>query len=137
MHHCRWGLARDVLEKKVTATLKDFELGELSDRPPYRLSGGEKKKVALAAVTMYDPEVLLLDEPTNSLDPRTKKWLLNRLEEINHRGTTIVMATHDLDLGRNFADRIVVMNERQGIEAVARPEEIFANNRLLEEVNLI
>ncbi|HBF37056.1 MAG TPA: nickel ABC transporter ATP-binding protein [Firmicutes bacterium] len=131
------GLERDVLEKKVAATLKDFELEELSDRPPYRLSGGEKKKVALAAVTIYNPEVLLLDEPTNSLDPRTKKWLLNRLEEINQKGTTIVMATHDLDIGRNFADRIVVMNEQHGIEAIARPEEIFANNRLLAEVNLI
>lgn len=68
------------LLKQVNATIREFGLGELRERPPYRLSGGEKK-VALAAVTVYNPQVLLLDEPTNGLDPRTRKWFLGRLEE--------------------------------------------------------
>jgi cobalt/nickel transport system ATP-binding protein len=131
------GLDRDNVTRIVNAALKDFELAELKDRPPYRLSGGEKKKAALAAVTVYNPEVLLLDEPTNSLDPRTKKWFLVRLQELNQQGTTIIIATHDLEIGKSLADRVIVMNERHGIETIAKPEELFADDRLLAEVNLI
>jgi cobalt/nickel transport system ATP-binding protein len=131
------GIERDDLTKKVHAALKDFDLEGLKDRPPYRLSGGEKKKVALAAVTVYNPQALLLDEPTNGLDPRTKKWFLARLEELNQKGTTIVIATHDLKMGMNLADRVVVMNERHGIETIGKPEEIFVNDHLLTKVNLI
>jgi cobalt/nickel transport system ATP-binding protein len=105
------GLGPDDLIKRIYAALKDFDIEELKERPPYRLSGGEKKKVALAAVTVYNPDVLLLDEPTNSLDPRTKKWFLSRLDELNRNGTTIVVATHDLEMARNLADRVIVMNE--------------------------
>lgn len=131
------GLGQDEARKRVNNIIKDFGLGELKDRPPYRLSGGEKKKVALAAVTVYDPEVLLLDEPTNGLDPRTKKWFLQRLVQLNQKGTTIVIATHDLELARNFADRVLVMNESHQIEAIAKPAEIFAKDDLLSRVNLI
>ena len=134
LHMC---LDQQVLLQQVNTTLKDFGLWELQDRPPYRLSGGEKKKVALAAVSVYNPQVLLLDEPTNGLDPRTKKWFLDRLDELNRNGTTIIIATHDLDLGKNLADRILVMNEQHGIETMATPDEIFANDTLLSKVNLI
>ena len=130
-------LSRDEVNKQVDAILKDFNLAELKDRPPFRLSGGEKKKVALAAVTVYNPEVLLLDEPTNGLDPKTKKWFLHRLGELNQNGTTIVIATHDLELGKNFADRVLVMNESHRIETVAKPEAVFADDDLLLKVNLI
>jgi cobalt/nickel transport system ATP-binding protein len=128
---------QQVLRQQIEDTLNDFDLMELKDRPPYRLSGGEKKKVALASVTVYNPEVLLLDEPTNGLDPRTKEWFLARLEELNRNGTTIIIATHDLEMGRKLADRVMVMNERHGLEIIARPEEIFMNDQLLSEVNLI
>lgn len=131
------GQNQPLLRQQIDAALKDFGLEELKDRPPYRLSGGEKKKVALAAVTIYNPEVLLLDEPTNGLDPRTKKWFLARLEELHQKGTTIVVATHDLEMGRNLADRVMVMNEGHGVEIIAQPQEIFANEQLLSEVNLI
>jgi cobalt/nickel transport system ATP-binding protein len=131
------GLDPQVLLQQVNTTLQEFGLWELRDRPPYRLSGGEKKKVALASVAVYNPQVLLLDEPTNGLDPRTKKWFLSRLEELNRNGTTIIIATHDLELGRNLADRILVMNEQHGIETIAKPDEIFTNDQLLSKVNLI
>ncbi|HBE79840.1 MAG TPA: nickel ABC transporter ATP-binding protein [Firmicutes bacterium] len=131
------GLTLDNSIKRVHATLKDFDIEELKERPPYRLSGGEKKKVALAAVTVYNPEVLLLDEPTNSLDPRTKKWFLTRLDELNRNGTTIVIAVHDLGMAKNFADRVIVMNEQHTIETIGKSEEIFADDQLLLDVNLI
>ncbi|HAA64676.1 MAG TPA: nickel ABC transporter ATP-binding protein, partial [Thermoanaerobacter sp.] len=63
------------VQKIVEESLISFGLEKLKDRPPHRLSGGEKKKVALASVMVINPEVLLLDEPTNGLDPRSKKWL--------------------------------------------------------------
>lgn len=121
----------------VNTTLKDFGLSGLKDRPPYRLSGGEKKKVALAAVTAYKPEVLLLDEPTNNLNPKTKKWLVRRLEELNQNGTTIIIATHDLELGKHFANRVLVLNEQHEIAMLAEPEKVFGDNALLEKVNLV
>jgi cobalt/nickel transport system ATP-binding protein len=81
--------------------------------------------------------VLLLDEPTNSLDPRTRKWFIKRLTEFNQNGTTVVIATHDLDLGAKFADRVLVMNEAHTIAALGKPEELMTNEELLTEVNLI
>lgn len=129
-----WG--QDLLRQTVDATLKDYGLWEQKERPPYRLSGGEKKRVALAAVTVYHPQVLLLDEPTSSLDPRTKRWFWGRLNELNRNGVTIIMATHDLEAGK-LADRALVLNERHEVAAMASAAEIFANERLLMEVNLI
>jgi cobalt/nickel transport system ATP-binding protein len=131
------GMEQHELMKQVDITLRDYGLNDLQDRPPYRLSGGEKKKVALAAITVYNPEVLLLDEPMNSLDPRNKKWFFERLGQLNRNGTTVIIATHDLEVGRNFADRIMVMNEEHEIATIAKPEEIFENDRLLSQVNLI
>jgi cobalt/nickel transport system ATP-binding protein len=126
-----------LVREQVAVTLRDFGLEKLVDRPPFRLSGGEKKKLALASVTVYNPRVLLLDEPTNGLDPRTKRWFLSRLEEFNRTGTTVIMATHDLEMARNIADRVIVMNEQHGIETIANPEEIFKDRQLLTAVNLI
>jgi cobalt/nickel transport system ATP-binding protein len=125
------------LQQHLEATLKDFGLMDLQDRPPYRLSGGEKKKVALASITIYNPEVLLLDEPTNGLDPRTQKWFLAQLADVNQKGTTLIIATHDLEIAKNLADRVIVMNERHEIEIIGKPEEIFMNEQLLADVNLI
>ncbi len=127
----------ECLKHQVDSTLKDFGLEDLKERPPYRLSGGEKKKVALAAVSIYNPEVLILDEPTNNLDPRTKKWFQAKLEELNRNRTTLIIATHDLEMAKQIADRVIVLNERHGIESDGKPEEIFLNEQLLLKVNLI
>jgi cobalt/nickel transport system ATP-binding protein len=125
------------VRKVMEQTLHEFGLWDLKDRPPYRLSGGEKKKVALASVMIIHPEVLLLDEPTNGLDPRTKKWFLRKLMEFNEKGMTIVIATHDLELGRLLADRALVMNEEHGVEKTGANSEIFENEDLLRRVNLV
>jgi cobalt/nickel transport system ATP-binding protein len=127
----------ECLKHQVDTVLKDFGLEELKGRPPYRLSGGEKKKVALAAVSIYNPEVFILDEPTNNLDPRTQRWFRGKLEELNRNGTTLIIATHDLEMAKQIADRVIVMNEQHGIESDGKPEDIFADEQLLLKVNLI
>jgi cobalt/nickel transport system ATP-binding protein len=130
------GLPRTEVINRVNQVLQDFGLWELKDRPPYQLSGGEKKKVALAAVLIYHPEVLLLDEPTAGLDPRTKKWLFSRLFELNNVGATIIMVTHDLEAAKLLADRVVILNEQHQIERTGTPD-LLNDTTLLSKVNLI
>jgi ABC transporter. len=131
------GLNPEEVKSMVDKTLESFGLSKLQDRPPHRLSGGEKKKVALASIMVINPEVLLLDEPTNGLDPRSRKWLINMLSNLSNKGKTLVISTHDLDLARSLADRIVIMNESHTIETVGTPDKILDNVKLLESVNLI
>ncbi|MEG6567039.1 ABC transporter ATP-binding protein [Thermoanaerobacterium saccharolyticum] len=131
------GLNPDRVKSMVEKTLESFGIAKLKDRPPHRLSGGEKKKVALASIMVINPDVLLLDEPTNGLDPRSRKWLYKMLSDLKNEGKTLVISTHDLDLARSISDRIVVMNESHSIESLGKSNEILDNSILLENVNLI
>ena len=128
-------LPRAEVIRRVDGMLQELGLWELRDRPPYQLSGGEKKKVALASVLIYRPQVLLLDEPTNGLDPRTRKWLFGKLSELNASGTTLVMATHDLAAAKGLADRVVILNELHRIETVGSTD-LLDDEPLLAAVNL-
>ena len=112
-------------------------LERIKNRPTFKLSGGEKKKVALASVLVTNPEVLLLDEPTSGLDPRTRRWLINFIGQLRAAGKTIVTATHDLDVVGEIACRALVLNEEHRLTATGEPEEIFRNRELLIEANLI
>ena len=82
--------------QRVDDTLAMLDIADLADRAPYQLSGGQKKRVAIASVLVMNPEVLLFDEPTAALDPRTQQWLIELIVELNGAGKTIVLATHDL-----------------------------------------
>ncbi|HEY1280375.1 MAG TPA: ABC transporter ATP-binding protein, partial [Acidimicrobiales bacterium] len=99
------GLDVSVVEHRVADTLAMLDIDALADRAPYQLSGGEKKRVAIASVLVMNPEVLLFDEPTANLDPRTAEWLTTLIEELAAAGKTIVHATHDLDSLDRLADR--------------------------------
>ena len=90
------GLAQDEVRQRVDDTLAMLDIADLADRAPYQLSGGQKKRVAIASVLVMNPEVLLFDEPTAALDPRTQQWLIELIVELNGAGKTIVLATHDL-----------------------------------------
>jgi len=124
------------IRESAEKILEEFGLTSLRDRPPYRLSLGEKKKVALASVLVLDPEVLLLDEPTASLDPRTQSLLLELLQEWGHDSKTIVTSTHDLSILREICDQVFVMQEGK-IVYTGTPEVVLQNQELLEETNLI
>ena len=131
------GLPRDEVERRVREVAAQLRIDRLLDRPPYTLSGGEKKRVAIASVLTMRPHVLLLDEPTNALDPRSQVWLLEVLEEWRREGRTVVMATHDLSAAAEAADRIVVLSEDHAIAADGTPDEVLAQRELLLSVNLI
>jgi cobalt/nickel transport system ATP-binding protein len=131
------GLPRAEVERRVREAARQLRIEPLLDRPPYTLSGGEKKRVAIASVLTMQPHVLLLDEPTNALDPRSQVWLLDVLEDWKREGRTVVMATHDLTAAAESADRIVVLSEDHTIVADGTPEAVLAQRELLLSVNLI
>src|SRR5436190_21718892 len=111
------GLPRAQVEARVADTLGMLDIVDLADRAPYQLSGGQKKRVAIASVLVMNPEVLLFDEPTAALDPRTQQWLIELIVELNRVGKTVVLATHDLSTLDLLADRCVVFSEAHRIVA--------------------
>ena len=131
------GLEREVVDFRVDDTLELLDIAGLADRAPYQLSGGQKKRVAIASVLVMNPDVLLFDEPTAALDPRTAEWLVNLIVDLNRAGKTIVLATHDLDSLDVLADRCVVFSEDHRLVAQGPPAGVLADRALLESVNLV
>jgi cobalt/nickel transport system ATP-binding protein len=131
------GLPEAEVRRRVHDVAEHLRIEKLLDRAPYSLSGGEKKRVAIASVIAMEPHVLLLDEPTNALDPRSQVWLLDVLDEWRREGRTVVMATHDLTAAAEAADRIVVLSEDHTVVADGAPEEVLVQRDLLLSVNLI
>jgi cobalt/nickel transport system ATP-binding protein len=131
------GLSDAEVRARVAETAEALRITELLDRAPYTLSGGEKKRVAIAAILAMRPDVLLLDEPTNALDPRSQVWLLEVLSEWKAAGKTVVLTTHDLGSAAEFADRMVVLSEQHRVAADGAPDDVLAQRDLLLEVNLI
>jgi cobalt/nickel transport system ATP-binding protein len=131
------GLPAAEVERRVDDTLTMLDIGALADRAPYQLSGGQKKRVAIASVLVMNPEVLLFDEPTAALDPRTQRWLTELIVELNRAGKTIVLATHDLECLDLLADRCAVFSEEHRIVASGPTDQILADRPLLRSVNLV
>ncbi len=131
------GLPEEEVRRRVDDVARNLRIEHLLDRPPYTLSGGEKKRVSIGAVLTMQPHVLLLDEPTNALDPRSQVWLLEVLDEWKRLGNTVVIATHDLSVAEEIADRMVVLSEDHRVVADGTPAEVLAMRDLLLRVNLI
>jgi cobalt/nickel transport system ATP-binding protein len=131
------GLDRDTTLGRIDDVLAMLGIADLADRAPFQLSGGEKKRVAIASVLVMNPEVLLFDEPTAALDPRTQHWLVELIVELNEAGKTIVLATHDLDVLDTLADRCVVFTEDHQIGRIGTAADILGDRDLLLEVNLV
>jgi cobalt/nickel transport system ATP-binding protein len=130
----RWPAAQ--VRERVEQALEEMGIAHLRDRPPHRLSGGEKKRVALASVLVLDPEVLLLDEPTAALDPKSQSHIIDMLVGWRGGAKTIVAATHDLDSIEDIADHCCVF-ENGRIAAEGVPESILADLPLLERTGLL
>lgn len=122
--------------ERVNQALEQMGIVDLRERSPYRLSGGEKKRVALASVIVMEPEVLLLDEPTAMLDPRSQSQLIDLIQNWKGSSKTIVTATHQLEIVEDIAERIVVL-EQGSITATGTPQEILSSQELLLRANLV
>jgi cobalt/nickel transport system ATP-binding protein len=131
------GMERDEAARRVDDTLAMLGIADLAERAPYQLSGGEKKRVAIASVLVMNPEVLLFDEPTAALDPRTQQWLAELIAELSAAGKTIVLATHDLDTLDRIADRCIVFSEEHAVVATGPTAAIVSDVELLRAVNLV
>src|ERR1035438_1970423 len=121
---------------KVDETLQLMGISHLRDRAPYRLSGGEKKRVALASVIVLDPEVLLLDEPTAILDPRSQSQLIDLIQQWKGSSKTVITATHQLEIVEDIADRVFVL-EQGSVAANGLARDILSDSDLLLRANLV
>jgi cobalt/nickel transport system ATP-binding protein len=122
---------------RVESALRQMGIEHLRDRAPFELSGGEKKRAAIASVLSLEPDVILFDEPTASLDPRTKWVLVNMIVELGRQGRTIITATHELEIVPIIAQRVVVIGENRRVLADDTPERVLSDQDLLVEANLI
>lgn len=101
------GLEENEVDQRVQDCMKLFEVSELSGKAPYHLSGGQKKRVAFAAVMALNPDVLILDEPFAGLDRKTISWMKTFFEELKQSGKTLIIATHDDNLPEGLSDQTV------------------------------
>lgn len=132
---CNLGLPTIEIQQRVEQALIEFELTELAEKPVHHLSLGQKKRVSLADVMVLKPELLLLDEPTAYLDRPQTRNLIDILKKIHTGGTTILMATHDLDFVYSWADWIFVMDEGK-LVLEGKPQDLFAQRDILEQLQL-
>ncbi len=126
------GLTSDEVVLRVHDALDRVGAGHLSAKPPYHLSGGEKKRVAIASVLAMSPDILVMDEPTSGLDPFARRQLMALLREFHH---TKIFTSHDLDMVLDLCQRTIVLHEGL-IMADGPTGEIFLNDALLAACRL-
>ena len=129
------GWTKEEVLERVNASMKEFNIEHLKDRSPFRLSGGEKKRVALASILILNPEILLLDEPTAALDPKSASDVVDFLVDSKGTGRTVITATHDLDIVEDIADLCIVMQAGR-VVATGLPSDILHDVDLLEQTHL-
>jgi cobalt/nickel transport system ATP-binding protein len=129
------GYDEQAIRSAVATSLRHVGLTGFERRPPHQLSGGEKKRVAIAGVLAMDPDVLVFDEPTSGLDPSGSEDLMELLDELNHEGKTIVISTHDVELAYPWADRAILMADGRIIREDV-PDVAFGNPRHVRMAHL-
>lgn len=126
------GIPLTDVEERVEKALITVRALHLKDRPPYKLSGGEKRSVAIASVLSMSPDILVMDEPTSNLDPKSRRLLIEMLKLFKH---TKIIATHDLDMAIDLCERTIVLHQGR-IIADGITIDLFKNRELLEQSNL-
>jgi cobalt/nickel transport system ATP-binding protein len=120
------------VDKRVKKALETVGISHLIDRPPYKLSGGEKGRAAIATVLAMEPEILIMDEPTAALDPKSRRRLINLLKDLSY---TKIITTHDLDMVLDLCERTVVLRDGK-VVADGKTEEILRDSKLLDSCDL-
>ena len=130
-----FGMKDEEAKEVAIKSLKDVGIPEgYFEKSPFELSGGEKRRVAIAGIIASNPDVLVLDEPTAGLDPNGKKEIMALVKKFHENGKTIIIVTHDMDLVLNFAKTVIVLNDAKIIE-VTTPQKLF-NSPNLEKYSL-
>ncbi|MFZ5688617.1 MAG: energy-coupling factor ABC transporter ATP-binding protein [Bacillota bacterium] len=125
-------LPEEEVEKRVKSSLETVGILHLMDRPPYKLSGGEKRAAAIAIVLAMKPDILVMDEPSSALDPKSRRRLITLLQRFAH---TKIIATHDLDMVLELCERTIILNDGKVI--IDGPTiEILTNVELMEKCGL-
>lgn len=131
------GLSKEEVEKRAKKALQLVGLKEkYYKQSPFELSGGQKRRVAIAGVLAMEPEVLILDEPTAGLDPKGRDEILNQLKRIHEeRHITIILVSHSMEDVAKYVGRIIVMNQGE-VMYDGTPKEVFSHYKELESVGL-
>ena len=128
-------LPMEEVQKRVTESLARVGMSGFEKKAPHHLSGGQKKRVAIAGILAMKPKIMVLDEPTAGLDPQGVTDLSILLKELNDEGITIIISTHEVNLVPTYAKRVFVLVDGLLI-AEGSPKEIFAQPEILEKANL-
>jgi cobalt/nickel transport system ATP-binding protein len=128
-------LPEEDIKQRSSHVLNQMGIEHLKNRPPHRLSFGEKKKVSLATALILKPELLILDEPTANLDLVSRRGLIDLLNELNKAGTTIIVSTHDVEALPELADRIIVISHGK-LLGEGEMHNVLQDKQLLEASGL-
>jgi cobalt/nickel transport system ATP-binding protein len=129
------GFPPEKTKRYVGYALQYVGLSGYERRPPHHLSGGEKKRVALAGILVMEPEVMILDEPTSNLDPASSEEIMDMLDELNCGGKTIIISTHDVELAYRWADEVILMEDGSVLRRGMGPE-VFGDTELIKRARL-
>ncbi|AKB82073.1 ATPase component CbiO of energizing module of cobalt ECF transporter [Methanosarcina barkeri 3] len=129
------GYSKERVDSCVQKALEQVGLSRLKDKPPHHLSGGQKKRVAIAGIMAMEPEVIILDEPLSNLDPVGADEIMDLLNEFNQFGSTIIISTHDVDLAYRWSDYVFLLSNSK-IIGQGTPAEVFKEPELLKKAGL-
>lgn len=131
------GLSKEEAAERAKAALAMVGFGEeYYQRSPFELSGGQKRRVAIAGVLAMEPEVLILDEPTAGLDPKGRDEILDQIKKLHdEKQITIILVSHSMEDVAKYVDRIIVMNQGEAMFD-GTPKEVFSHYQELEKVGL-
>ena len=129
------GLEMEEVQDRVQEALKRVGMEGFEKTAPHHLSGGQKKRVAIAGILAMKPEIMVLDEPTAGLDPQGVTNLSKLLNELNDEGITIIISTHEVDLVPNYANRVFALGDGLLVDE-GTPKEIFSRPEILKKANL-
>ncbi len=126
------GISKEEVERKTEELAALFGLKNLLDKPPFRLSEGEKQRGALASILALDPEILLLDEPTSRVDASSKSMVINLIQQLNSQGKTVLTASNDLDIIPYIASRVYLLGPNKEVVADGEVKALLKDKALLQ-----
>ncbi|MGE4214489.1 MAG: energy-coupling factor transporter ATPase [Anaerotignaceae bacterium] len=131
------GLSIDEIDQRAKRALETVGIGEeIYEKSPFELSGGQKRRVAIAGILAMQPEVLILDEPTAGLDPKGRDEILNAIKEMHKSlGIIVILVSHSMEDVARLVDRIIVMHQGK-IAVTGTPKEVFGQAKMLESIGL-